>query len=74
MSITPPITSSGAAFSIPAGLTLGQTSTHLPHRVQASTISSVRSAKAVSKLISCIARLLCIFGFGVWVDPAVSRL
>jgi hypothetical protein len=65
MSTTPPITVCGAVSSIPARLTLGQTSTHLPQCVQASAISSVRSAKAVSKLISCIARLLCIFGFGV---------
>jgi hypothetical protein len=61
MSITPPITACGAVSSIPAGSTLGQTSTHLPQRVQASAISSMRSAKAVSKLI-CIAPLLCIFG------------
>ena len=34
---------------MPAGFTLGQTSTHLPHRVQASSMSSTRSPKTVSK-------------------------
>src|SRR5271155_1465042 len=48
-SSTPPMTSSGLVPEIPAGLTLGQTSTHLPHRVQASSMSSTRSPRAVSK-------------------------
>ena len=34
---------------MPAGATLGQTSTHLPHCVQASSISLTRSPRAVSK-------------------------
>ena len=41
--------SSDLVSEMPAGLTLGQTSTHLPHRVQASSISSTRSPRAVSK-------------------------
>jgi hypothetical protein len=48
------------ASAILAGFTLGQTSTHLPHRVQASSMSSTRSPKAVSKemsFIGCILRL-----------------
>src|SRR6478609_11390076 len=42
------------ASAIPAGATLGQTSTHLPHRVQASSMSSTRAPSAVSKDISLI--------------------
>src|SRR6185312_8963298 len=51
-SITPAITPAGAASAIPAGLTLGQASTHLPHLVQASSIAPVRSFRAASKLTS----------------------
>jgi hypothetical protein len=50
----PPITSSGFVSEMPAGFTLGQASTHLPHRVQASSIFSTRSPRAVSKGISFI--------------------
>jgi hypothetical protein len=39
---------------IPAGATLGQASTHLPQRVQASSMSSTRLSNAVSKEISLI--------------------
>jgi hypothetical protein len=45
----PSMMSSDFLSEMPAGLTLGQTSTHLPHRVQASSISSTRSPRAVSK-------------------------
>src|ERR1700742_5241450 len=48
MSSTPLMMSFGAASATPAGATLGQTSTHLPHRVQASSISLTRSPRAVS--------------------------
>jgi hypothetical protein len=44
----------GFASLMPAGLTLGQTSTHLPHFVQASSMWSTRSLRAVSKEISFI--------------------
>jgi len=43
------------ASAMPAGLTLGQTSTHLPHLVQASSMRSTRPLRAVSKEISFIA-------------------
>ena len=43
--------SSDFVSEMPAGSTLGQTSTHLPHRVQASTMWSMRGAQgAVSKV------------------------
>src|SRR5258708_12545124 len=48
MSMTPPITSTGLAAASPAGGTLGHASTHLPQRVQASSISSTRAPNAVS--------------------------
>src|SRR5262245_57375734 len=51
-SMMPPIVSSGFASAMPAGLTLGQTSTHLPHRVQASSISSTRSPNTASNGLS----------------------
>src|ERR1700754_1665950 len=54
MSRIPPMMSVEFECETPAGLTLGQTSTHLPHLVQASSISSTRAAKAVSKVISVI--------------------
>src|SRR5438874_11532507 len=54
MSSTPAMTSCGPA-SIPAGLTLGHTSTHLPHVVQASSIPATRSLSTVSKEMSFIA-------------------
>jgi hypothetical protein len=54
MSSTPLMMSSGVASAIPAGLTLGQTSTHLPHRVQVSSMSSTRPPRAVSKEMSFI--------------------
>jgi hypothetical protein len=44
-------------FEDAAGSTLGQTSTHLPHRVQASSIASTRSPRTVSNgtsFIGCI--------------------
>jgi hypothetical protein len=42
------------ASAIPAGVTLGQASTHLPQRVHASSISSTRAPSAVSKEVSLI--------------------
>src|ERR1700744_1709253 len=48
----PPMTSSDFASEMPAGATLGQASTHLPHRVQASSMSSTCSFRAVSNGIS----------------------
>jgi len=48
MSITPVMTSSAGATT-PAGVATGHASTHLPHRVQASSISSMRPLKASSK-------------------------
>jgi hypothetical protein len=60
MSSTPLMTSAGLASARPAGFTLGQTSTHLPHRVQASSMSSTRWPSAVSNEISwfgCILRI-----------------
>jgi hypothetical protein len=38
----------------PAGFAIGQISTHLPQRVQASHISAVRAAKALSKAVAVI--------------------
>ena len=58
-SSTPLMMSSGLASEMPAGLTLGQTSTHLPQRVQASTMSSTRPASADSNEKSYIKRALC---------------
>jgi hypothetical protein len=43
------MTSRGGAVT-PAGPVAGQTSTHLPQRVQASTIASARACKAVSNV------------------------
>src|SRR6266498_1444148 len=54
MSSTPVMTSSGSASARPAGATLGHASTHLPHRVQASSIASTRVLSAVSKVTSFI--------------------
>jgi hypothetical protein len=48
------MTSVELASATPAGATLGQTSTHLPQRVQASSISSTRASSAVSNEISLI--------------------
>ena len=51
MSSTPAITSFGSASPpTPSGAVIGQISTHLPHWVQASSISAVRAVKAASKL------------------------
>src|SRR5262249_54681184 len=49
MSMTPAITAEGAA-STPPGPVTGQTSTHLPQRVQASAIAATRAESAVSKV------------------------
>src|SRR5581483_11088645 len=49
-SITPAMTAMGEAAAMLAGATLGQTSTHLPHLTQASSMSPVRSFSAASKL------------------------
>jgi hypothetical protein len=56
MSRTPAMTAPGSALAMPAGSTLGQTSTHLPHCVQAASISSMRLSSADSKVVWVIAR------------------
>ena len=53
----PEITATGSAFTPPGPVT-GQTSTHLPQRVQASAIASTRPARAVSKVAVIPARPL----------------
>jgi hypothetical protein len=50
MSSTPEMTLSALASPTPAGPVTGHTSTHFPQRVQASSISAVRSAKADSNV------------------------
>ena len=55
ISSTPEITAFGVASPMPAGPVTGQISTHLPHWVQASSISAVRAAKAASKAVSAMA-------------------
>ena len=47
--MTPSITVRGAAVTPPGSVT-GQASTHLPQRVQASSIVSTRSFRACSKV------------------------
>ena len=49
MSSTPLMTATGSA-STPPGPVTGQTSTHLPQRVQASAIAAARSESAVSNV------------------------
>src|SRR6266853_6130791 len=49
MSMIPSITARGSAVTPPAPVT-GQTSTHLPQRVQASAIAEARAASAVSNV------------------------
>src|SRR5260221_10560854 len=49
MSMTPAMTARGSA-STPPGPVTGQTSTHLPQRVQASAIAATRAASAVSNV------------------------
>src|SRR5215472_17357742 len=49
MSMTPSMTAPGSACTPPGPVT-GQTSTHLPQRVQASSIASTRWLRASSKL------------------------
>ena len=56
MSMMPEITARGSAVTPPGPVT-GQTSTHLPQRVQASAIASTRSANAASKVMVMAARL-----------------
>src|ERR1700730_7881528 len=56
MSSTPVMMSCGFTSAIPAGPTRGQTSTHLPHFVQASSERSTRSHRALSKEMSSIRR------------------
>src|SRR6266481_5450010 len=49
MSMMPEMTATGSALTPPGPVT-GQTSTHLPQRVQASAIAATRSVSAVSKV------------------------
>src|SRR5215813_9513559 len=51
MSSTPAIAACGSASAMPAADVIGQASKHLPHLVQAETISSARACRAVSKLM-----------------------
>src|SRR5262249_52941484 len=48
-SSTPAIVACGSASAMPAAPVIGQASKHLPHWVQASSIASTRSLRAVSK-------------------------
>ena len=53
MSMTPPITATGlrrSSAESPAATVVGQASTHLPQRVQASIMVSTRAAKADSNV------------------------
>src|SRR5207248_1730466 len=52
MSSTPAIVACGSASAMPAASVIGQASKHFPHFVQASSISSTREARAVSKVWS----------------------
>src|SRR5215471_14135931 len=52
----PPTISLGFESEIPAGRTLGHTSTHLPHFVHAPSMYSTRSLSAVAKDTSFIGR------------------
>ncbi len=52
ISSTPEMTLSGEAAPTPAGPVTGQISTHLPHLVQASSISAVRAARPISNAVS----------------------
>jgi hypothetical protein len=65
MSSTPLMMSCELTSVMPAGFTLGQTSTHLPHRVQASSMSATRSPRADSKEMSLFG---CISGPSVNVE------
>jgi hypothetical protein len=58
-SITPDMTATGDASLRPAGATLGQASTHLPHLVQASSMSLVRAFSAASNPGSVMFRAPC---------------
>src|SRR5262249_43813146 len=49
MSSTPAIVACGSASAMPAAPVIGHASKHLPHLVQASSIASTRSVRAVSK-------------------------
>jgi hypothetical protein len=73
MSITPLMTSAGAASPRPAGATLGHTSTHLPQRVQASSMSSMRADRAVSKLVAFMGRLSAVWTDAKVAFPAINR-
>src|SRR5437870_12477191 len=52
MSSTPAMVARGSASAMPAAPVIGQASKHLPHLVQASSISSTRLARAVSNVCS----------------------
>ena len=54
MSSTPEITAFGVGVADAGRAVIGQISTHLPHFVQASSISLVRAVKAASKAVSAI--------------------
>src|SRR5882757_4862318 len=48
ISSTPAIVACGSASAMPAAAVIGQASKHLPHLVQAESISSVRACRVVS--------------------------
>src|SRR5581483_10243999 len=54
ISSTPEITAFGSSCATPAGPVIGQTSTHLPHLVQASTIAEARASSASSNAVVLI--------------------
>src|SRR6185436_17047439 len=54
ISSTPETTALGSAAPRPAGAAIGQTSKHLPHLVQASTMSSTRLVRASSNPACCM--------------------
>ena len=75
ISMMPEMTATGSAAAIPAGATVGQTSTHLPQRVQASSICSTRLENAASKAVSVIGPHPS-RGYGLWPDeeaPVANR-
>src|SRR5215471_11844388 len=68
ISITPPMTAAGflssSAVTLPAPVT-GQTSTHLPQRVQASAIAWARASNAASNVATA--------GSGIAWDEGLTR-
>jgi hypothetical protein len=62
MSTTPPMIAAGSCSSSdvsPPGAVTGQTSTHLPQRVQASAMAWARASNAASKVNAADSAELC---------------